>query len=156
MSILHETDGGLHIWEDHFLAEIIDPVSGKQLPDGEEGELVFTTLTKEALPLLRYRTGDISSLNRKPCKCGRTMARMARVKARLDDMLIIRGVNFYPTAVEEILLSRPELSPRYMLIIDREKALDSLCLQVELHHQTADNWQKLAETTEVSRQKRSL
>jgi len=151
-----ESSGGLHIWEDHFLAEIIDPVTGKPLPEGAEGELVFTTLTKEALPLLRYRTGDISSLNRKPCQCGRTMVRMARVKARLDDMLIIRGVNFYPTAVEEILLSRPELAPRYMFIIDREKALDTLCLQVELHHQTARNWKDMNEAAEAAMQKKKL
>ncbi len=152
----HKTGGGLHIWEDHFLVEVIDPETGTPLPEGEEGELVFTTLTKEALPLLRYRTGDMSSLNRQPCQCGRTMVRMARVKARLDDMLIIRGVNFYPTAVEEILLNRPELAPRYMLIVDREKALDTLCLQVELHQQTAHNWQNLTEAAEVFKLKNQL
>jgi phenylacetate-CoA ligase len=152
----HQSGGGLHIWEDHFLVEIIDPETGNVLPDGAEGELVFTTLTKEALPLLRYRTGDISSLNRKPCQCGRTMVRMSRVKARLDDMLIIRGVNFYPTAVEEILLVRPELSPRYRLIVDREKALDTLCLQVEIHQQTAQSWKDMARTTEVASQKKRI
>jgi len=149
-----QVNGGLHIWEDHFLAEIIDPKTGESLPEGEEGELVFTTLTKEALPLLRYRTGDISSLNRQPCPCGRTMVRMARVKARLDDMLIIRGVNFYPSAVEEFLLARPELSPRYMFIVNREKALDTLCLQVELHHQTAQNWNGLNEGAEAAMKKK--
>jgi len=151
-----EMKGGLHIWEDHFLVEVIDPETGTLLTEGEEGELVFTTLTKEAMPLLRYRTGDIASLNWQPCPCGRSMVRMARVKARLDDMLIIRGVNFYPTAVEEILLTCPELSPHYLIVIDREKALDTLCLQVELHRQTAHNWQKLAETDEVFRQQEQL
>jgi phenylacetate-CoA ligase len=149
-----QINGGLHIWEDHFLVEIIDPKTGESLPDGEEGELVFTTLTKEALPLLRYRTGDLSSLNRQPCPCGRTMVRMARVKARLDDMLIIRGVNFYPGAVEEFLLARPELSPRYMFIVNREKALDTLCLQVELHQQTAQSWNGLDETAATAMKKK--
>jgi phenylacetate-CoA ligase len=116
--------GGMHVWEDHFYPEIIDPKTGNPLPDGEEGELVFTTLTKEAMPFLRYRTGDISSLNRQICACGRSMARMARVKARLDEMLIIRGVNFYPGALEKILVSHPHLSSKFLLIIDRQNALD--------------------------------
>lgn len=149
-------NGGLHIWEDHFLVEVIDPKTGKLLPEGEEGEIVFTTLSKEALPLLRYRTGDISYLNRQPCKCGRTMSRMARVKGRLDDMLIVRGVNFYPTSLEEILLTRPELSHRYMLIVDREKALDTLLLQVELHYQTVLNWKNCADAHQVARQQNKL
>ncbi len=92
---------GLHIWEDHFLPEIIDPKTGEVLPIGEEGELVFTTLTKEAIPVLRYRTGDISRLALDTCVCGRTTARMQRVRARLDDMLIIRGVNVYPSEIEK-------------------------------------------------------
>src|SRR5262249_40936465 len=91
-----EGKAGLHVWEDHFLPEIIDPKTEEVLPDGEEGELVFTTLNKEAMPVIRYRTGDLSKLNREKCVCGRTMARMQRVRARIDDMLIIRGVNVFP------------------------------------------------------------
>jgi len=149
-------NGGLHIWEDHFLPEIIDPATGRVLPEGEEGELVLTTLTKEAMPLLRYRTGDISSLSRTPCACGRTMIRMARVKARLDDMLIVRGVNFYPGAVEKILLSHPELSARFLLIVDRQKALDTLSLQVEVDRQTHQKWEGVAEPSEISKHRTRL
>lgn len=123
---------GLHIWEDFFLPEIIDPVSGEPLPNGSEGELVITTLLKEGIPLLRYRTGDISTLNAEPCSCGRTMIRMQRVRARLDDMLIIRGVNLYPSEVEQLLLQVGELSPNYQLIVEREKALDTLEIQIEV------------------------
>ena len=155
-SCSREDNGGLHIWEDHFLPEIIDPKTGKVLPEGEEGELVFTTLTKEAMPLLRYRTGDISSLSRKPCACGRTMIRMARVKARLDDMLIVRGVNFYPGAVEKILLSHPELSARFLLTVDRQKALDTLSLQVEVDRETHQKWERAAELSEMNRHRARL
>ena len=151
-----EENGGMHIWEDHFLPEIIDPKTGTPLPDGEEGELVFTTLTKEALPLLRYRTGDISSLNRQACSCGRTMIRMGRVKARLDDMLIIRGVNFFPSAVEQILLGHPELSARFLLVVDREKSLDTICLQVEIDRQTAQKWKNIEESTTAPEQTQAL
>lgn len=123
---------GLHIWEDHFLPEIIDPVSGEPLPDGQEGELVVTTLTREAAPLVRFRTGDLTSLNRQSCICGRSMLRMARVRARIDDMLIVRGVNVYPSEIENILLKQEELTPNYQLVLRREKALDELCVQVEV------------------------
>ncbi|CAN5166263.1 phenylacetate--CoA ligase [soil metagenome] len=123
---------GLHIWEDHFLPEIIDPKTGEPLPYGEEGELVFTTLTKEAIPVLRYRTGDISKLNIERCACGRTMVRMARVRARLDDMLIIRGVNLYPSEIEKVLMQIEELAPHYQLVLERKKALDTLEVQVEI------------------------
>ncbi len=123
---------GLHIWEDHFLPEIIDPKTGEPLPYGEEGELVFTTLTKEAIPVLRYRTGDISKLNMERCTCGRTMVRMARVRARLDDMLIIRGVNLYPSEIEKVLMQIEELAPHYQLVLERKKALDTLEVQVEI------------------------
>jgi phenylacetate-CoA ligase len=123
---------GLHIWEDHFLPEIIDPKTGEPLPYGEEGELVFTSLTKEAIPVLRYRTGDISKLNIERCVCGRTMARMSRVRARLDDMLIIRGVNLYPSEIEKVLMQIDELAPHYQLVLDRKKALDTLEVQVEI------------------------
>lgn len=131
---------GLHIWEDHFLPEIIDPKTGEVLPHGEEGELVFTTLTKEAIPVLRYRTGDISRLSMEPCVCGRTMARMQRVRARLDDMLIIRGVNVYPSEIEKVLLALDELSPHYQLVIDRKKALDTLEVQVEVTEELIKRW----------------
>ena len=126
-----EARDGLHIADDHFLPEIIDPVSGVVLPPGREGELVFTTLTKRAMPLLRYRTGDITTLTLEPCRCGRTSARMARVKGRSDDMLIIKGVNLYPSEVERILLAVADLAPHYQLVIDRGATLARLEVQVE-------------------------
>lgn len=127
-----EGKGSLHIWEDHFLPEVVDPKSGEVLKDEEEGELVLTTLTKQGLPVIRYRTGDISWLSRERCACGRTMVRMNRVKARLDDMLIIRGVNVFPTEIEKTLLNVEELSPHYQLVLAREKALDTLEVQIEV------------------------
>jgi phenylacetate-CoA ligase len=122
---------GAHVNEDHFLVEVVDPQSGQPLPDGEVGELVFSTLTKEALPLLRYRTGDLASLTREPCACGRTFARMSRVVGRSDDMLIIRGVNVFPSEIERVLLAHPELRPHYQLVIERPEHLDELTVQVE-------------------------
>ena len=122
---------GAHIQEDHFLVEVIDPASGGVLPPGSEGELVFTTLTKEALPMLRYRTGDISSVDDTPCSCGRTSVRMARVRGRYDDMLIIRGVNLYPSEVERVLLRVPEVAPHYQLIVERPGAMDELTVLCE-------------------------
>jgi phenylacetate-CoA ligase len=106
-----EQRAGLHVNEDHFLPEIVDSETGEPLPEGEEGVLVFTTLTKEALPLVRYWTGDITSLSSEPCACGRTFIRMARITGRADDMLIIRGVNVFPTQVEAALLQLAELTP---------------------------------------------
>jgi phenylacetate-CoA ligase len=126
-----EARDGAHVNEDHFLVEVVDPQSGVPLPDGEVGELVFTTLTKEALPLLRYRTGDLASVTREPCACGRTFARMSRVVGRTDDMLIIRGVNVFPSEIERVLLSIPELAPHYQLIVERPGHLDELTVQVE-------------------------
>lgn len=131
---------GLHIWEDHFLPEVIDPQSGLVLPDGEEGELVMTTLTKEAAPLLRLRTGDLTALTRESCSCGRTMSRMTRVRARIDDMIIVRGVNVYPSEIENILLQVDELAPHYLLILRREKALDELSVQVEIKEEIQSSW----------------
>ena len=122
---------GAHVNEDHFLVEAVDPESGEPVPDGEVGELVFTTLTKEALPLLRYRTGDLASLTREPCACGRTFARMSRVVGRTDDMLIIRGVNVFPSEIERALLSVLELAPHYQLVVERPGHLDELTVQVE-------------------------
>jgi phenylacetate-CoA ligase len=126
-----EARDGAHVNEDHFLVEVVDPGSGEPLPDGGVGELVFTTLTKEALPLLRYRTGDLASITREPCACGRTFARMSRVVGRTDDMLIIRGVNVFPSEIERALLAMPELMPHYQLIVERPGHLDELSVQVE-------------------------
>jgi phenylacetate-CoA ligase len=126
-----EGRGGAHVNEDHFLVEVVDPQSGQALPEGEVGELVFSTLTKEALPLLRYRTGDLASLTREPCACGRTFARMSRVVGRTDDMLIIRGVNVFPSEIERALLAIPELEPHYQLVVERPGRLDELTVQVE-------------------------
>ena len=131
---------GLHIWEDFFLPEIIDPISGEVLPEGTEGELVFTSLQKEAIPVIRYRTGDLSTLTSEPCPCGRTMRRMARVRARLDDMLIIRGVNLYPSEIEKCLLSLEEIAPHYQLVVDRQKALDTLDIHVEVTEAMIQKW----------------
>jgi phenylacetate-CoA ligase len=127
-----EAQNGLHINEDFFLAEIIDPDTGAPQADGELGELVFTTLTKEGIPLLRYRTGDITRLNVERCECGRTTARMDRVSGRSDDMLIIRGVNVFPSQVESVLLMSHEVAPHYRLVVEREGSMDSLDVQVEV------------------------
>ncbi len=123
---------GAHVNEDHFLVEVVDPGTGEPLADGEVGELVFTTLTKEALPLLRYRTGDLASVTREPCVCGRTFARMSRVVGRTDDMLIIRGVNVFPSEIERTLLAIPELAPHYQLVVERPGHLDELTVAAEL------------------------
>jgi phenylacetate-CoA ligase len=123
---------GLHVFEDHFLAEIIDPDTGQVLPDGQEGEIVFTTLTKEAFPVLRYRTRDISRLYRERCECGRTIARMERVRRRSDDMFIIRGINVYPSQIEAALLEVEGTLPHYQIILTREGALDVMTVCVEV------------------------
>ncbi|HKB92782.1 MAG TPA: phenylacetate--CoA ligase [Gaiellaceae bacterium] len=123
--------GGAHVNEDHFLVEAIDPETGAPVDDGEVGELVFTTLTKEALPLLRYRTGDLASLTREPCVCGRTLARMSRVLGRTDDMLVIRGVNVFPSEIERVLLASAGAEPHYQLVVERDEHLDELTVQVE-------------------------
>ena len=122
---------GLHLAEDHFLPEIIDPATNRPLPDGEIGELTLTCMTKEALPLLRYRTGDLTSLRRDRCACGRTTARMAKPLGRTDDMLIVRGVNVFPSQIEAALLGVPGLEPQYELILERRGALDELTVRVE-------------------------
>jgi phenylacetate-CoA ligase len=128
----HEAQNGLHIWEDHFLCEVIDPETTEPLPLGEAGELVLTTLTKEALPMLRYRTRDITRLIDEPCACGRTHRRMMRVTGRSDDMLIIRGVNVYPSQVEAVLVGFPGLAPHYQLVLTREGPMDAITIEVEL------------------------
>jgi phenylacetate-CoA ligase len=126
-----EVREGSHVNEDHFLAEVVDPDTGEPLPDGAEGELVFSTLTKEALPLLRYRTGDIASLDSAPCACGRTLARMGPVRGRRDEMLIVRGVNLYPSEVEHTLLHVEGVAPHYQLVVERPAALDELTVRCE-------------------------
>ncbi|MBJ6723948.1 phenylacetate--CoA ligase family protein [Geomesophilobacter sediminis] len=123
---------GLHIWEDHFIPEIINPETGAVLPEGEKGELVITTITKEGIPLIRYRTRDITSLTYEPCVCGRTHARIARMSGRSDDMLIIRGVNVFPSQIESILMGVEGVEPHYVLIVDRKDMLDTLEVQVEV------------------------
>lgn len=122
---------GLHIAEDHFYAEIIDPSSGEPLPYGTPGELVFTTLTKEAFPLVRYRTRDRTVLHAEKCECGRTVVRMGKITGRTDDMLIIRGVNVFPSQIEDVILSFAELSPHYIIYVDRPKDMDVLSVEVE-------------------------
>ncbi|HXW45487.1 MAG TPA: phenylacetate--CoA ligase [Streptosporangiaceae bacterium] len=124
---------GLHVNEDQFLVEAIDPVTSQPVPDGELGELVFSTVTKEALPLLRYRTGDIASLRRGTCACGRTLVRMSKVAGRRDDMLVIRGVNVYPSEVERVLLGNPALAPDYLLVVDERSPQSRLiaCCEME-------------------------
>jgi phenylacetate-CoA ligase len=128
-----EEKHGLHVFEDHFIPEIIDPETGKPLPHGEAGELVFTTLTKEAFPVLRYRTRDISRLIPTLCSCGRTLLRMERISGRTDDMLIIRGVNVFPSQIESVLMAVEGVEPHYQLIVTREGTLDVLEAQVEVN-----------------------
>jgi phenylacetate-CoA ligase len=128
----HEAKRGLHIFEDHFIPEIIDPVSEEVLPYGETGELVFTTITKEAFPIIRYRTRDITSLNPEPCICGRTHIRMNRVSGRTDDMLIIRGVNVFPSQIESVLMEMDAAEPHYQLVVDREDNLDTMTVLLEV------------------------
>jgi phenylacetate-CoA ligase len=127
-----EERAGAHVNEDHFLPEVVDPDTGEPLAEGEDGVLVFTTLTKEALPLVRYWTGDITSLTSGQCACGRTLVRMGRIKGRADDMLIIRGVNVYPTQVEAVLLQLPELTPNYRIVVTRSGTLDEAEVEVEV------------------------
>jgi len=123
---------GLHINEDHFLAEVVDPTTGRTLGEGEEGELVLTSLTKEAFPVLRYRTHDLTALDRGPCQCGRTSARMRKVRHRTDDMLIVRGVNVYPSQVEDVLLKIEGLAPHYQIVVDREHGMDRMEVRIEV------------------------
>ncbi|HZJ85131.1 MAG TPA: phenylacetate--CoA ligase, partial [Syntrophomonadaceae bacterium] len=137
---------GLHIAEDHFIVEIIDPISGNVLAEGEQGELVISAVTKEALPLLRYRTGDLTSITTDLCSCGRTHVRMQKVLGRSDDMVIIRGVNVFPSMVESVLLQIPGVEPHYLLIVDRKGTLDILEVQVEVSEEVfSDEVRKLEE-----------
>ena len=127
-----EARHGLHLAEDHFLPEIIDPQTGESLPPGEQGELVLTNLTKEAMPLIRYRTGDITAFIPEPCRCGRTSLRMARLRGRHDDMLIVRGVNVYPSEIEAVVVGMGGIAPFYQIILDRAGALDTLEVVAEV------------------------
>jgi phenylacetate-CoA ligase len=126
-----EGQRGLHVNEDHFLVEALDPATGAPVPDGTPGELTFTTPTKEAMPLLRYRTGDIASLHRDDCPCGRTLVRMSKVLGRRDDMLVVRGVNVYPSEVEAVLLADPRVAPHYLLVLDRRTPVSRLVVCCE-------------------------
>jgi phenylacetate-CoA ligase len=126
-----ECQAGLHGWEDHFLFEVIDPETGAPVPEGSAGELVITTLTKEALPMLRYRTRDITKITTAACDCGRTHLRILRITGRNDDMLIIRGVNVYPSQVEAVLIGLPGIAPHYQLIVERRGSLDHLTVEAE-------------------------
>jgi phenylacetate-CoA ligase len=123
-----ETKDGLHVWEDHFYPEIIDPVTGAVLPDGEEGELVFTSLTKQAMPVIRYRTRDLTRLLP---GTARTMRRIEKITGRTDDMIILRGVNLFPAQIEELILAAPSLSPHFQCVLERAGALDSMTVLVE-------------------------
>ncbi|WP_404428233.1 phenylacetate--CoA ligase family protein [Sutcliffiella horikoshii] len=128
----HEAQDGLHVAEDHFYVEVINPKTLEVLPEGEEGELVFTSLTKQAMPIIRYRTGDIASIKRETCVCGRTTTKMSRVKGRVDDMLIIRGVNIFPSEIEHTLLQMKDLAPHYQLFVSRDQSLDTVEVHVEM------------------------
>ena len=143
-----EAKKGLHVFEDHFIPEIIDPDTGKALPYGEKGELVFTSITKEAFPVIRYRTRDISALYPELCKCGRTFVRMQRITGRSDDMLIIRGVNVFPTQIESVLMQVEGVEPHYQLIVDREDYLDTLEVQVEVNEKVFSDEVKQLERLE--------
>lgn len=141
---------GLHINEDHFLVEVVHPETLQPVPDGEEGELVITTLTKEGVPMIRYRTRDVTSITREPCKCGRTTSRMAQVKRRTDDMIIVRGVNIYPSEIESLLYDIEHVEPNYQIVLDREDGMEFLTLRIELSsHMISDQMHKLIELEET-------
>jgi phenylacetate-CoA ligase len=146
-----EARDGLHVHEDHFLVEIVDPESGSPLDEDVEGELVLTTLAKEAMPLLRYRTGDIASVTYEPCRCGRTTARVRGLRGRRDDMIIVRGVNVYPSNVEHALLSVPEAAPHYQLVVERIGAMDELAVHCEPAGADVDPARLLADVERVLR-----
>ncbi len=144
-----EAKKGLHIFEDHFIPEIIDPETGEVLPYGETGELVFTSITKEAFPVIRYRTRDITSLTTEPCVCGRTHVRMRRVSGRSDDMLIIRGVNVFPSQIESVLMKTEEIEPHYQLVVDRVDNLDTLTVKVEVSESLFSDEIKMLQSLEA-------
>jgi phenylacetate-CoA ligase len=143
-----EYQNGLHVWEDYFIPEIIDPATGDVLPDGVYGELVFTTINKEGMPLLRYRTRDVSALTHEKCACGRTHARMSRLKGRTDDMLIIRGVNVFPSQIESVLLTFGGVTPNYQIIVEREGLLDVMTVEIEVSDEIFTDYVKGLEDLE--------
>jgi phenylacetate-CoA ligase len=143
---------GMHVHEDHFIPEIIDPETLEPVKPGEKGELVYTTITKEGMPLVRYRTRDLTRLISDPCACGRTLVRMEKCMGRTDDMLIIRGVNVFPSQIESVLLEMSETKPHYQLIVEREHNLDTLTLMVEVQEQFfSDEIKKLEALSEKLR-----
>lgn len=144
----HAQDG-LHVWEDHFYPEVVDPETGEVLPEGEEGELVLTSLTKEAFPMLRYRTGDMTALDYDTCECGRTMVRMDNVRGRADDLLIVRGVNVYPSQIEEVMVDLVDVAPHYRIDLYREGNLDTLELTVEHGPEFEGDHEDLADDIEA-------
>ncbi len=148
-----EQKNGMHLWEDSYLLEVVNPDTGEVLAPGEEGELVVTTLNREAMPILRYRTGDLARIvdDGEECSCGRTHVRISRIKGRCDDMLIVKGVNLYPSQIEDVLMSFPEVATSYQIIVDRagRKALDSLTVQVELYPKMFDGDLKKLRTLEA-------
>ena len=148
-----EAQNGLHIFEDHFIPEIIDPDTEEVLPYNTPGELVFTTITKEAFPVIRYRTRDISILYPEPCRCGRTMVRMGRVRGRSDDMLIIRGVNVFPSQIESVIMEFEGIEPHYQLVVDREGRLDTLTVKVEVNERIFSDEVKNLQAMERSLEK---
>ena len=148
-----EAQNGLHIFEDHFIPEIIDPDSEEVLPYNTPGELVFTTITKEAFPVIRYRTRDISILYPEPCRCGRTMVRMGRVRGRSDDMLIIRGVNVFPSQIESVIMEFDGIEPHYQLVVEREGRLDTLSVMVEVNERIFSDEVKNLQAMERSLEK---
>lgn len=133
-----EYQKGLHLWEDHYYAEIIDPETGKVLPEGEEGELVLTTLEREGMPVIRYRTRDITRFIKGRCPCGRTHRRIARMKGRTDDMFIVKGVNIFPSQIETVLMQTPEVDKNYRIIIERYEGMDNLTVEVEIKKECFD------------------
>jgi len=151
-----EAADGLHVNEDHFVVEAIDPADGHPVPDGTPGELVFSTVTKEALPLLRYRTGDIAALRRGPCECGRTLVKMSKVTGRRDDMLVIRGVNVYPSEVERVLLAHPGLAPDYLLVVDERGTPSQLLACIEYRTDSAGPFPEAAAVESQLRQELGL
>jgi phenylacetate-CoA ligase len=148
-----EAQNGLHIFEDNFIPEIIDPESEEVLPYNVPGELVFTTITKEAFPVIRYRTRDISILHPEPCRCGRTMVRMGRVRGRSDDMLIIRGVNVFPSQIESVIMEFDGIEPHYQLVVEREGRLDTLSVMVEVNERLFSDEVKNLQAMERSLEK---
>jgi phenylacetate-CoA ligase len=134
---------GLHVNEDHFIVEVVDPRTGARLREGEEGELVFTTITKQGFPLIRFRTGDLASLTTEPCSCGRTLARMSRVAGRSDDMIFVGGVNVMPSDIEQVLLETQGVEPHYLIVLDREAGVDTMEIRLEVPQSFPDELGKL-------------